>query len=128
MAHQCHLVLKFRFKTKVFWLNQEKGKNTLVSDISLKCYHWFNFHLQNEIHCVKSVHVRSYSGSYSVQTRENKDQNNPKFGHFLRSDSSVVRNYIDDSNWSWSQWANMQYTYWTISQKVRTIRQWNLVG
>ena len=39
---------------------------------------------------VKSVHIRSYSGLYSVQMRENRDQNNSKYGHFSRrcSDST----------------------------------------
>ena len=37
------------------------------------------------LHCVKSVRIRSYSASYSVQMRENKDQNNSEYGHFLRS-------------------------------------------
>ena len=36
-------------------------------------------------HCVKSVLIRSYSGPYSVQMRENTDQNNSEYGHFLRS-------------------------------------------
>ena len=43
---------------------------------------------------VKSVCIRSYSGPhsdsispYSVPMRENADQNNPKYGHFLRSDA-----------------------------------------
>ena len=38
------------------------------------------------IHCVKSVHIRSYSGLYSVRMRENTDQNNSEYGHFLQSD------------------------------------------
>ena len=47
-------------------------------------------------HCVKSVRIRSYSGSYfpafglrisphSVQMRENTDQNNSEHGRFSRS-------------------------------------------
>ena len=44
--------------------------------------------------CVKSVCTRSYSGpyfstfglnTYSVQTRDNTDQNNSEYGHFLCS-------------------------------------------
>ena len=35
-------------------------------------------------HCVKSVRIRNIS-PYSVQMRENADQNNPKYGHFSRS-------------------------------------------
>ena len=37
------------------------------------------------IQCVKSVRIRSYSGSYSVRMRENTDQNNSEYGHLLRS-------------------------------------------
>ena len=37
--------------------------------------------------CVKSVLIRSYSGLYSVQMRENTDQNNSEYGHYSRSDS-----------------------------------------
>ena len=33
----------------------------------------------------KSVHIRCYSGPYSVRLRENTDQNNSEHGHFLRS-------------------------------------------
>ena len=32
--------------------------------------------ISNDIHCVKSVVIRSYSGPYSVRMRENTDQNN----------------------------------------------------
>ena len=53
-----------------------------------------------KLHCVKSVCIRSYSGThfpafgyedklrifpYSVRMRENVDQNNYEYGHFLRS-------------------------------------------
>ena len=49
------------------------------------------------LHCVKSGHIRSYSGPhfpafvqntekcYSVRMRENTDLNNSEYGHFLRS-------------------------------------------
>ena len=36
-------------------------------------------------HCLKIVRVRSFSGPYSVQMRENMDQKNSKHGLFLRS-------------------------------------------
>ena len=36
-------------------------------------------------HCVKSVCIRSFSGPYSVQMRENMDQKNSEYGHFPRS-------------------------------------------
>ena len=38
----------------------------------------FNIRL---LHCAKSVRIRSYS----VRMRENADQNNSKYGNFLRS-------------------------------------------
>ena len=43
------------------------------------------------LHCVKSVHIRSYSGPYfptfglTVRMRENAGQNNSEYGHFLSS-------------------------------------------
>ena len=36
-------------------------------------------------HCVESVRFRSYSGPYSVQIRENTDQNNSEYRHFSGS-------------------------------------------
>ena len=39
------------------------------------------------VHCVKSVHIQSYSGPYSVQMWKNADQNKSKYGHFSRSDN-----------------------------------------
>ena len=36
-------------------------------------------------HCVKSMRIGSYSGPYSVQMLDNRDQNNSKYGHFSRS-------------------------------------------
>ena len=41
--------------------------------------------ITDHLHYVKSVRIRSYFGPYSVQMRENTDQNNSKYGHFLRS-------------------------------------------
>ena len=37
-------------------------------------------------HCVKSVIIWSYAGPYSVQTWENKNQNNSEYGQFSCSD------------------------------------------
>ena len=55
-------------------------------------------------HCVESVRIRSYSGPhfpafglilrispYSVQMWENTDQNNCKYGHFLRSEYILLK-------------------------------------
>ena len=36
-------------------------------------------------HCAKSAFIRSYSGPYSVRMRENADQNNSEYVHFLCS-------------------------------------------
>ena len=36
-------------------------------------------------HCVKSVRIRSYSGPYLVQMRDNAQQNKAKYGHLSRS-------------------------------------------
>ena len=41
--------------------------------------------LNRQLHCVKSVRIRSYSDPYSVRMRENTDHNNSEYGHFLRS-------------------------------------------
>ena len=41
-------------------------------------------------HCVKSVCIRSFCGSYSVYMRENTDQKNSKYGHFSRSALSII--------------------------------------
>ena len=40
---------------------------------------------QEYISLHKSVRIWSYSGSYSVQMRENTDQNNSEYGLFSRS-------------------------------------------
>ena len=37
-------------------------------------------------HRVKSVCIRSFCGPYAVRMRENTDQRNSEYGHFLRSD------------------------------------------
>ena len=41
-------------------------------------------HVDNQ--CVKSVHVRSFSGPYSVRMWEDTDQKNSEYGHFSRSE------------------------------------------
>ena len=48
----------------------------------LKCENLF---LSVIVHCVKSVHIRSYSGSYFPVFGLNTDQNNSEYGHFLCS-------------------------------------------
>ena len=39
------------------------------------------------LHCVKSDRIRSYSDPHSVLMRENVNQKNSEYGHFLRSAS-----------------------------------------
>ena len=39
-----------------------------------------------EIYCMKSVHIRSYSGPHFPAYGLNTDQNNFEYGHFLCSD------------------------------------------
>ena len=34
------------------------------------------------LYCVKSVRIWSFSGPYSVQMRESRDQKNSEYGHF----------------------------------------------
>ena len=63
-------------------------------------YKLLELHLRQNVfflaghHCVKSVRIRSFSGpfffafglnAYSVRMRENTDQKNSKYGHFLSS-------------------------------------------
>ena len=62
-------------------------------------------------HFVKSVLIRNFSrirteygkilriSPYSVQTQENTDQNNSKYGHFSRSDTNefhISKNHSED--------------------------------
>ena len=45
---------------------------------------FFKFRLLNyKFLCVKYARIRSYFGPYSVEMRENADQNNFKYGHFF---------------------------------------------
>ena len=51
------------------------------------------------MHCVKSVRIRSYPGlhlecPYSAQMRENADQNNSEYGHFLHSDDLTFKCFL----------------------------------
>ena len=45
---------------------------------------------------VKSVRIRSFSGPYIIRMRENTDQNNCQYGHFLHSDNHNLNNIIAD--------------------------------
>ena len=37
------------------------------------------------VHCVKSVRIRSFSGPYPVRMRKNTDQKNSEYGHLYRT-------------------------------------------
>ena len=67
----------------------------------------FEQHYHKQIHCVKSVRIRSYSGPYfpafGLNTErygmwENADQNNSVHVHFLRSDYQRVVRYQKSQN------------------------------
>ena len=45
----------------------------------------FSADIERDQHCIKRFRIWSNSGLYSVQMRENKDQNNSKYGHFSRN-------------------------------------------
>ena len=49
-------------------------------------------------HCVKSVRIRSYSDPYSVQIRENTDQNNSEYRHFSCSTIQIFDLLSTDKN------------------------------
>ena len=56
------------------------------------------WHIRGSLLCkkkrfVKSVCIRSYSIPYSVRMRENAEQNNSQYGHFLRSEVAAHFNY-----------------------------------
>ena len=63
-------------------------------------YCWNCLYFWNYWHCLKSVRIRSLSGSYfattrsislySVRIQENGDQKNSKYGHFSRSVSHIT--------------------------------------
>ena len=72
-----------------------------------------NTHTLHHSHCMKNVHIRSYSGPHfsafglhterysvslriQVRMRENADQNNSEYGHLLRSASK--RYYSKNNN------------------------------
>ena len=52
-------------------------------------------------HCVKSVHVQSYSGLYFPAFGLNTDQNNSEYGHFSRREKSKQKYHMEWLNWVW---------------------------
>ena len=61
-------------------------------------------------HCVKTVRIRSYYGPYSVQMRENMDQNNSEHGHFLRSLYQCFS--VCGSKWKTLERIEINWMYW----------------
>ena len=67
----------------------------------------FFFKVNNgNTHCVKIVRIRSFSGPYfpafwlnTVQMRENTEQKNSEYRHFLRSDQNNVGSKIANYNY-----------------------------
>ena len=57
----------------------------------------------SNMHCVKSVRIRSFSGPYSDRIRENTDQKNIKYGHFSRSDEVFCSTFL-------TIWSQYRYT------------------
>ena len=41
--------------------------------------------ITTDVHWVKSIRIWNYSGTYSVQMRQNMDQNNSEYGYFSRN-------------------------------------------
>ena len=80
----------------IFYTNsryKQKSRETAV--LWRSDYIFMNFWIR-DTHCVKNVRVGSYSGPHFsafelntdlVRMRENADQNNSKWGYFLRSES-----------------------------------------
>ena len=52
---------------------------------------WVLEHQNRSNHCGKSVRIRSYSGPYSVQMRENTNQNNSEEGDFSHSENKFLK-------------------------------------
>ena len=70
------------------------------------------------MHCEKSVCIRIYSGPYSVWTRENTDQNNFEYRHFLPSNVKGNSSTPEGLYWSkhktkvviiWFQFVTMKF-------------------
>ena len=68
---------------------------------------------------MKSVRIRSYSGPYSVRMRENMDQNNSEYGHFLHSDISNISIHfrhlfgknMSQPAFTFSELTNLKFTF-----------------
>ena len=76
------MVFWLKMRTVWSWQSEVKLKFILTRNPAIQ----FILSSFCKLHCLKSVRIRSYS----VRMRENADQNNSEYGHFLRS---VGRNW-----------------------------------
>ena len=71
-------------------------------------------------HCVKSVHVQSYSGPYFPAFGLNTDQNNSEYGHFSRREKSKQKYHME-----WLNWVTMaNVMLLTISTNLQKVSKW----
>ena len=68
------------------FLNPEVSEEFFLVSIVF-CF-WFTFY----------VRIGSYSGSFSAQMRENTDQNNSEYGHFLPSGSLFYETFLNEQH------------------------------
>ena len=91
----------------------------------------------SEYHCVKSVRILSYSGPhfvafglnrerYSARMRENADQNNSEYGHFLGSVPNQ-RNPAQDNMKTLPQEERLEkrtfFCVWRMSELVPSLKK-----
>ena len=73
-------------------------------------------------HCVKSVRIWSYSGPYSVQIRENTNQNNSEYGHFSRSERLGYISNRQGLNYGLAEVQLFPTMYYDVAWQLRCIR------
>ena len=75
-------------------------------------------------HCVKSVHIQSYSDPYSVQMRENTNQNNSEDGHLLHSENlhkNIYQGFLALSNFVWFLYF-VRLIFWSYTNLVQNMK------
>ena len=78
------------------------------------------------VHCVKDFRIRSYSGPYSVQMRENTDQNNSECGHASRSGTLVYFTQWDGFLTKWHKHFDFYcHTSSQFSSRIFFIKHFN---
>ena len=80
-----------------FFPNKQLKKKLVL--LELEGFHLLTF-------WYKSALIRSFSGLYSVRMRENTDQKNLEFGHFLRSVIYLFKLYLE---------AVIKFNPWAVS-------------